>query len=160
MDYQTVRLSKVLDDFVQRMKAGNMGLDIQFQTSESANTIMADPARLFQVLDNLVNNSAKYAPGSVVAITLDWEAVQAHIIVRDTGPGVPEEHLKNIFNRFFRLPEHRETASGTGLGLYICHQIVQAHGGKIWAESAVGEGVAFHICLPRQQIFQSEEDDI
>jgi len=160
MDFQEVRLAKVLGDFVKRMIAGDFELDIQMDFEGSSNTIDADPARLVQVLDNLLNNAAKYAPGSVVTLSLDWEAERAHIMVRDTGPGIPEEHLEDIFKRFYRLPEHRDNASGTGLGLYICHQIIRAHGGNIFAESALGEGTAVHITLPRQQKPQPREDQL
>jgi len=159
MVFQTVRLVKVLNDFVQRRMAGDGGLDIQINAPESSKTIVADPARIVQVLDNLVNNAAKYAPNSKVSISLDWEAERVHIEVRDTGPGVPEEHLENIFKRFYRLPEHRN-ASGTGLGLYICYQIVRAHGGEIFAESGEGHGMVVHISLPRQQVSQSQEEEL
>ncbi|MBL7164652.1 MAG: hypothetical protein ISS57_18850 [Anaerolineales bacterium] len=160
MDFQEVRLAKVLGDFVKRMIAGDFELDIQMDFEGPSNTINADPARLVQVLDNLLNNAAKYAPGSVVTLSLDWEAERAHIMVRDTGPGIPEEHLEDIFKRFYRLPEHRDNASGTGLGLYICHQIIRAHGGNIFAESALGEGTAVHITLHRQQKPQPLEDEL
>ncbi len=159
MDFQVVRLVKVLNDFVQRRRAGDTGLDIRLHAEKSSDTIVADPGRIVQVLDNLVNNAAKYAPNSKVSISLKWAADHAHIVVSDTGPGVPEEHLKNIFKRFYRLPEHR-SASGTGLGLYICYQIVQAHNGKIFAESGEGEGMAVHISLPCQQVGRSQEDEV
>ncbi len=157
MDFQEVRLAKVLRDFVQRMEAGGFDLEIVADFDKSANTIIADPARLVQILDNLVNNAAKYAPGTVVTISLRWESEHAHIAVSDTGPGIPEEHLEDIFKRFYRLPEHRHNASGTGLGLYICHQIVQAHRGEIKAESSPGEGMAVHIILPRQRMSKPQE---
>nr|MBC8503783.1 hypothetical protein [Chloroflexota bacterium] len=160
MDFQEVRLAKILGDFVQRMMAGDFELDIQTDFKEPLNTINADPARLVQVLDNLLNNAAKYAPGSVVTLSLDWEAERAHIMVRDTGPGIPKIHLEDIFKRFYRLPEHRNKASGTGLGLYICNQIIQAHGGNIFAESALGEGMVVHIYLPRQQKSQPLKEKI
>lgn len=149
MDFQSVRLSSVLEGFVQRVKARKLDIDIAMNVQKSQNTIFADSGRLVQVFENLVNNSVKYASGSQLTISLDWEADYAHIKFEDTGPGIPHEHLDDIFKRFFRLAEHQNNASGTGLGLYICHEIVQAHGGTISADSAVGKGAIFHIYLPR-----------
>ncbi len=158
MEFQDVRISSLLQDFAQRMQSGNLDIAILVDLKPSSNTIYADSARLVQVLDNLVNNAAKYAPGSDVTITLQWESDWALIVVSDTGPGIPDEHLEDIFKRFYRLPEHQDRATGTGLGLYICHEIVQAHGGRIYARSALGEGVDFHILLPRKRSNQQQED--
>ncbi len=160
MEFQVVRPAKLLDDFVQRMQAGKFDLEFQLNVNGSSKTVEADPARLVQVLDNLVNNAAKYAPNSVVTLNLDWEDDRVHIEVSDTGPGVPVEHLKDIFKRFYRLAAHKNKASGTGLGLYICHQIIQAHGGEIFAESRMGEGMTVHIYLPIKRSNQTREEEI
>lgn len=151
MEFQPVRLSTVLEGFVQRMQACNFDLEITMNAKKSANTIWADVSRLVQVFDNLVNNSVEYATGTQLSISLTWQPDQAHIVFADSGPGIPQEHLENIFKRFYRLPEHHDGASGTGLGLYICHEIVQAHGGSITAESSPGKGATFRVCLPREQ---------
>ncbi|MEA3349034.1 MAG: ATP-binding protein [Chloroflexota bacterium] len=148
MDFQPVHLAEVLQDFVKRIQAGDYGLNVQLDIDHSPHTILADSARLVQVMDNLITNAAKYAPESTIYISLIWESDKAHIIVRDTGSGIPTEHLEDIFKRLYRLPEHRKTAKGTGLGLFICREIVQAHGGDIYAESTSGDGATFHICLP------------
>ncbi len=160
MEFQKVRLTKLLHDFVQRMQAGNRNLDFQTNINVSSRTVEADPARLVQVLDNLVNNAAKYAPNSEVCISLSWEEERAHIEVRDSGPGVPEKHVKDIFKRFYRLASHQNKASGTGLGLYICHQIVRAHGGEIFAESDTGKGMAVHIYLPIKRSYDNQEKEL
>ena len=70
------------------------------------------------------------------------------IAFNTVGPGIAPEHLKNLFDRFFRVPTNNVTVRGTGLGLYICRRIVQAHGGDIVVESVVGKGTTFHIYLP------------
>ena len=157
MEFQAVRLTKLLQDFVQRMRSGNLDLEFQTEIDRSARTVEADPARLVQVLDNIVNNAAKYAPNSEVSISLHWEAERAHIEVRDSGPGVPTKYVKDIFKRFYRLASHQNKASGTGLGLYICHQIIQAHGGEIFAESDTGEGMKVHIYLPIKRTYDNQE---
>jgi two-component system phosphate regulon sensor histidine kinase PhoR len=84
-------------------------------------------------------------------ITLESHDNQAHIIVKDSGPGIAAEHLSRLFERFFRVPGTPTATRGTGLGLYICRQLIQAHRGEITAESQVGLGTTFHIYLPIQQ---------
>jgi signal transduction histidine kinase len=109
---------------------------------------------LGQVFDNLINNASKYAPGSRVVVKLVKDEDNAIIEVIDDGPGIDGDHLEKIFQRFYRVPETRMSVRGSGLGLYICRQIILAHNGKISAESEKGNGAAFHITLP---LLQDEE---
>ena len=113
-------------------------------------SVKADATRLAQVFDNLLVNAVKYAPGAQIKITLDVIDRQAHVMVRDTGPGIPPEHLDRLFQRFYRVPGTSASARGTGLGLYICRQLMNAHNGEITVESRVGVGTTFHIYLPIQ----------
>ncbi|HEX9029553.1 MAG TPA: ATP-binding protein, partial [Anaerolineales bacterium] len=110
--------------------------------------LQADPTRLAQVFDNLLGNASKYAPGSPITISLDQTDGMARISVKDEGPGIPAEYLDRMFKRFFRVPGKNTSVRGTGLGLYICRQIVQAHGGEISVESIYGQGTTFYILLP------------
>ena len=151
MEFQPLELASVLREFAHRIRGGDFDLQVCLALESSRNTVWADTTRLVQVLDNLLSNAAKYAPGSTVTIFLDWEPNQAHIRINDTGPGIPVGHLENIFQRFYRLPEHIGSTKGSGLGLFICREIIHAHHGKIFAESLPGEGSTFHIYLPRQQ---------
>jgi signal transduction histidine kinase len=113
-----------------------------------------DERRLGQVLRNLVENAAKYAPAESgpIVVTLDTVAAPIPAIaiaVRDTGLGVPEEHLPRLFERAYRGQEARARGiAGTGLGLYIARQIIAAHGGSIRAETTPGGGLTIHIALP------------
>jgi two-component system OmpR family sensor kinase/two-component system sensor histidine kinase BaeS len=118
----------------------------------SAMTITADVGRLDQVLGNLMANALRHTP-SGGAITLRAEPVDSsgvRIIVRDTGEGIPAEDLPYIFDRFWRGDRSRSHAggAGSGLGLAIARQLVHAHGGRIFVESAVGQGTTFTIELP------------
>ncbi len=113
--------------------------------------IQADPTRLAQVFDNLLSNAIKYAPGAQVMITLSQLDDQAYITVMDNGPGIAPEHLQHLFNRFYRVPTDNVSVRGTGLGLYICRRIIQAHKGEISVESTLGKGTTFHIRLPIEQ---------
>jgi len=157
MIYQPLRLDGFLKDIVDRSISRHDNLQVLFCPEIPEVKLTADPIRLTQVFDNLLNNASKYAPGSQVAIKLCQEEGCAHIIVQDNGPGIAQEHLDHIFKRFYRAPTKETGKSGTGLGLFICRQIVSAHGGQISVESKLGEGTTFHILLPLKQIIAHDE---
>jgi signal transduction histidine kinase len=148
MEFQPLRIDTMLKDLTLRAKSFHAGLDIQVNLITAPLKIEADPTRLAQVFDNLISNAIKYAPNSTVDITLDTEDGHAHIKFSDQGPGIPDEDLPNIFTRFYRVPNQNRSVRGTGLGLFICRQIVTAHRGQIIAVSKLGEGTTFHIYLP------------
>jgi signal transduction histidine kinase len=148
MEFQPLRLDTMLRDLPIRAKSFDEDLDIGVNLEAPRLQVNADPTRLAQVFDNLLSNAVKYAPGSKVNITLRSQDNQAHIAVSDDGPGIPEENLPNIFTRFYRVPNQNRTIRGSGLGLFICRRIINAHQGEITAESKPGEGTTFHIFLP------------
>jgi signal transduction histidine kinase len=121
-----------------------------------------DPERIWQVMTNLLSNAIKYssapAPIEVEAEVIDADDARAsrlRLIVRDHGCGIASEHLPHIFSRFYRIMQSRQNGKrrdGLGLGLYICHSIITAHNGHIWAESTVGQGSSFFVELPLSQI--------
>lgn len=148
MNLQTERLDVMLRDMIQRSKLRDIDVNLELEIENQNVLVEADPMRLGQVFDNLINNASKYAPGSTVVIRLYVEGKEAVIKVIDDGPGIAEEHLEKIFQRFYRVPETRMAVRGSGLGLYICRQIVIAHHGTIKAVSEIGQGTTFHITLP------------
>ena len=87
--------------------------------------------RLAQVFDNLLTNASKYAPGSPIHISLDEDDGRVRIAFRDEGPGIDGEHVDHLFQRFYRVPGKNTSIRGSGLGLYICRQIITAHDGEI-----------------------------
>jgi len=110
--------------------------------------VRADRGQIHQALTNLVNNAIKFSPESrevVVEVAPSLRGF-AQLIVRDSGPGIPAEHLQRIFDRGYRVPG--ATAEGSGLGLFITHQILSAHGGTIQASSPEGGGAVFRLTLP------------
>jgi signal transduction histidine kinase len=109
--------------------------------------IQGDGVRLAQVFDNLFTNAIKYAPNAPITVLLNQVGEKVIISFIDRGPGIPKESLPLIFDRFYRV-RSEQSATGTGLGLYICKQIIEAHRGKIWAESNLGQGTTFFIELP------------
>ena len=143
--FQPLRLDAVIRDVVTRLRSRYKDLDVNMELV-STPPIQGDGVRIAQVFDNLFTNAIKYAPGSSIDVNL--QQVDQHLLVSmaDQGPGIPEESLPLIFDRFYRV--RSEKATGTGLGLYICKQIIDAHRGKIWAESTLGEGTTFFIELP------------
>ncbi len=110
---------------------------------------VGDRARLHQVLLNLLNNAVKYSdPGDMISIGATSDGDTIKVSVADTGPGIPADQLPDLFQKFHRLPGSELKASGTGLGLVVARQIVEAHRGEIWGESEVGKGSTFYFTLP------------
>jgi signal transduction histidine kinase len=112
--------------------------------------VLGDPSRLEQVIVNLLENALKYSPdGGTIHVSLERRGDLALLGVRDPGIGIPPDQQLHLFERYFRA-RNASTASygGLGLGLYICHDIVERHGGRIWVESDVGHGSTFYVALP------------
>ena len=110
----------------------------------------ADPDRLTQVLRNLLDNAVKYSPqGGLTVVRGEVQAGEAVISVADQGIGIAPEHLNRLFEKYFRVKAGQSRGvAGSGLGLPIARAIVEAHGGRIWAESRVGQGSTFTFTLP------------
>ncbi len=156
---QPRRASALLQDAIELL--GGMvvdsGVDLQF-TGAPDTLVMVDPDAINQVFGNLVENALKYANSGkriVVGARLlepqDEASITSEVefTVRDCGPGIASEHLTRIFERFYRVDKARSRESGgTGLGLAIVKHIVLALGGRVWAESELGHGAAFHFTLP------------
>lgn len=116
-----------------------------------------DQGRLEQVLLNVIANAHRYTPvGGRIAVTGRVAADVVHISIVDNGPGIPEAELETIFDRFYRLARGD---SGSGLGLAVARGIVELHGGRIWAERAMGRGAAFHIELPQAERGTEEDHE-
>jgi signal transduction histidine kinase len=147
--FQPLRLDAVIRDVATRIRVRHKGLDVRLELQAPAN-IQADGVRIAQVFENLFTNAVKYAPGSAVIVGLKQAGHLLVVTFTDHGPGIPAESLPLIFERFYRL--RTENATGTGLGLYICKQIIEAHRGKIRAESTPGQGTTFFIELPINQL--------
>jgi signal transduction histidine kinase len=115
--------------------------------------VEGDADRLKQVVLNLVDNALRHTPnGGTVTLDLVRRDDEAVLHVRDTGPGIPAEHLERIFERFYRVDQPRSRqAGGTGLGLAIAREVAEAHGGRINVESKVGEGSTFSLILPLER---------
>jgi signal transduction histidine kinase len=148
MNLQPVKLESFIQDIVIRAKTRDEKLDLFLETVDRGMRVMADATRLAQVMDNLFSNASKYAPQTPVKIIVSRENDNAKITFSDSGPGIAPEHIAGLFQRFFRVPELSNNTRGTGLGLYICKHIIEAHKGEITVSSVVGQGTTFSVLLP------------
>jgi len=147
MNFQIVRLDAVVNDVLMRTHLHHPHLKVHQQIEQPLKLVEGDPVRLAQVLQNLLNNAAKYAPGSEVWVNICNVDSGVQIDVVDHGPGIPPQYVPFIFDRFFRNPEQAPNVHGSGLGLFICKQILQAHQGEITVNSTLGVGSTFTVSL-------------
>jgi PAS domain S-box-containing protein len=133
--------------------AGGKGIAISVTAPDSLPALSADGLRIEQVFTNLLGNALKFTPrGGQITLTVKDLGAEVLVEFRDSGVGIPQEHLDRIFDRFYRVPVPAGTESeveGTGLGLSICKAVVEDHGGRIWAESHLGQGSTFCLTLPK-----------
>jgi signal transduction histidine kinase len=124
-------------------------IELTCETPQGAELIWFDQGRILQVLTNLVGNALKFTPkGGRVTVRVESRAEEVWVRVSDSGEGIPADQLTSIFERFFQTKKHDRR--GLGLGLFIVTSIVQAHSGRVWAESTPGQGSRFVFTLPRR----------
>lgn len=133
----------------QRMQAARADIEIEVEAQQV--DAWADPDRVAQTINNLISNAIKFSPkgGRIVFKASRTENGEIQIEVQDSGPGIPEDKLEQIFERFHQVDaSDSRSRGGTGLGLAICRSIVEQHGGRIWATSKPDEGSSFFFTLP------------
>jgi len=140
-------LPEIVGSVLGRMKHLTVEHKLKIDIPESLPLIPVDYVQMEQVFTNLVSNSLKYAPANTtVSISAQMEEDTIYVQVSNQGPQVPPEHLERIFDKFYRVTA-ADRVTGTGLGLSICKGIIEAHGGRIWAENLT-DGLAFNFTLP------------
>ncbi len=150
LDKKTIQPCTLLQQAADRMKmqVERAGLELFVECPADLPPLLADMPRLEQVLVNLLHNSVKFTPaGGRIDVIAVKEQRAIHFSVRDSGVGIPADDLPRIFERFYRVDRSR-TGGGTGLGLSIAKHLVEAHGGRIWAESREGNGSTFTFSIP------------
>ncbi len=153
LDLRSVTVSNLVQTTVKRLSPQATAKRITLHSNLPADLppLQADEDRITQVLVNLVANAIQYTPeGGDVIISAARSADEIHISVKDTGIGIPPEHIENLFTRFYRVDKSRSrnAGGGSGIGLTIARHLVEAHGGHIWAESqGEGQGSTFAFSL-------------
>jgi two-component system phosphate regulon sensor histidine kinase PhoR len=141
-------LKNILEDYRARPAAAEHTFSAAMDPAISS--LLIDPLKITQVLENLIDNAVKYTPkGSRIDVSTTLRENRVEICVRDNGPGIPDADLPHIFERFYRVDKGRSREKGgTGLGLSIVKHIVQLHGGQVRVESKLGQGTAFYFTIP------------
>ena len=122
---------------------------VDVSAPEAPVEVWADPEHLGAVLANLLSNALKFTPaGGAVAVEVGADGARAHVVVRDTGPGIATADLPHIFDRFYQAEGGAGRPLGSGIGLALAHELARLHGGALTVESTVGEGSAFTLVLP------------
>src|SRR5580692_8990957 len=148
---QPTRASALVQDAIENLGGMVVDSEVELQSTGAPDAyVLADPDAMNQVFGNLIENSLKYAKsGKVILVGARLTESDVEFTVQDFGPGIASEHLKRIFERFYRVDKARSRESGgTGLGLAIVKHIVNAHGGRVWAQSELGAGAQVHFTLP------------
>jgi two-component system sensor histidine kinase KdpD len=140
-------LPEIIGSVLVRMKNLAAEHRLEVDVPESLSLVPVDYVQMEQVFTNLLSNSLKYAPPNTMVCIRAWQEDELiHVQVSNQGPQVPPEDLERIFDKFYRITA-ADRVTGTGLGLSICKGIIEAHGGRIWAEN-VSDGLAFNFTLP------------
>jgi PAS domain S-box-containing protein len=146
-NYQKVSLASLIKESIDLLDLSHHVVNVNIPDEDILLT--ADAQKIIQVLVNILTNAAKYAPaGSRIQVHAQILGPSVQISVADEGPGIPPGELTRIFNQFYRTSYTASSTKGSGLGLYISKEIIEAHLGKIWAESEVGKGSSFYITIP------------
>jgi signal transduction histidine kinase len=150
MHPERMELNAVIADVADRVRPNAPNHTLTLDLQPDLPQIHADRDRMTQVASNLLNNAVKYSPtGGRITVTTRAVGGELRLDVRDEGLGIPPDALESIFERYSRVDSlATKDIQGTGLGLPIVRQIVQLHGGKVWAESELGRGSVFHVVLP------------
>lgn len=153
LDLRSVSVSTLVQTTLKRLspQATAKRITLRSNLPVDLEPVLADEDRIMQVLVNLTANAVQYTPeGGEIVISASQYGNEIHVSVKDSGIGIPQQHLANIFTRFYRVDKSRSrhAGGGSGIGLTIAKHIIEAHGGRIWAESAgEGQGSTFTFSL-------------
>ncbi len=148
-----VDLAPLLYGLVEEMTplAAEAGLRLEVDVPPHLPEVLADPEQMVLVVRNLLDNAIKHTlEGGRVTVRASARDASVELVVADTGVGIPPEHLPRVFDRFYRVPTGGRRREGSGLGLALVREVVQAHGGEVAVRSAPGAGTEFRLRLPRE----------
>jgi signal transduction histidine kinase len=150
-NFEKLDIISLIREIVEKMKllAMEKNLNLDFESKFDSIVMNVDKLRFSQVIQNLIDNAIKYTKEGWIKVKVDKEDNEVLISVSDSGIGMSKELQQKLFGQFVRDPSIKKEIRGTGLGLYIAKHIIEAHNGKIWAESeGIGKGSTFYIKLP------------
>jgi two-component system phosphate regulon sensor histidine kinase PhoR len=152
LEFRPVSVTQLIESCVEtaQLKAVPRQLALNVHAADGLPPVRGDANSLQEVLQNLLDNALQYTPaGGKIEVSALCSDGRVIVTVADTGIGIPQVEQERIFERFYRVDAARSReAGGTGLGLSIARHIMEAHGGRLWVESAVGEGSRFHFSIP------------
>jgi two-component system sensor histidine kinase VicK len=141
----------VIDSYKEEI--GKKNLKFEFEKPKELPKVRVDIEKISLAIQNLLENAILYnLPGGKIEISLKLKENKIEFSIKDTGIGIPKELQRRVFTKFFRAPNAmRIETEGSGLGLFITKNIIEAHGGEIWFESEEGKGTTFYFTLPVAQ---------
>jgi signal transduction histidine kinase len=150
MEREAVRLGPLVEQVLKEVEVSSGDVHLESHLAADLPPVWADRERVHQVLRNLLDNAVRFTPpGGDVVVSASRVNGRCEVSVADTGKGIAPEHLPRLFDRFYRVdPARARGDGGTGIGLAIARSVVEAHGGRIWAESEEGRGSTFTFELP------------
>ena len=150
-NFENVQLEPIVDEVLSTLKVliDSKSLKVGTNVGGKIPLVWADKEKLMLVLENLVNNAIKFTPqGGSIDVKASKEGDHVLVEVRDTGVGIPDEDREKIFEKYYQVEHGEGYVGGSGLGLVICKRVVEDFGGRIWAESTLGEGSTFKFTIP------------
>jgi len=150
LDRSPINIAELLEEMETEAQIRSPRHKIMKNLGTGLSKVNIDASRIREVIDNLIDNACKYSEmGTKVVVSAQRDDQQLLISVADQGTGIPADELERVFEQMYRIEQaHSPKTDGLGLGLAICKGLVEAHGGRIWAESKMGEGSTFHFSIP------------
>lgn len=153
---ELIDINKLLERIVERFELTHTDKNFVRHIPKTPIFVEADQDKLTQVFDNIINNAVKYSPGGkniTIRIRQNYNHNRVSISIKDEGIGIPMAHIDKIFNRFYRVDKSRQRSmGGTGLGLSLAKKIIDAHKGRVWAQSREGYGSIIFVMLPCEKL--------
>lgn len=152
--FEEIEIKQILDKAVGMVSSMIREKNIKLKLPQINFKFICDPFEIERVIINLLMNAVKYTPhqGQIQIKVVKNEEGNVTFIIEDNGLGVRKEELPNLFQRFWQSKRSHSSSASTGLGLYLSRQIVEAHGGRIWAESKEGQGMKVFFCIPERSL--------
>jgi signal transduction histidine kinase len=151
LNFEPVDIEELVEETARAHRAliEQADLTLEVEIAPDLPFVRGDHDRLRQVLSNLLSNSTKFTRRGTIRLSARRVGAEVHLSVQDTGMGIPPEHVGRVFDKFHQVGDVlTDKPTGTGLGLAICRELVESHGGRIWAESEPGVGSTFTVALP------------